>query len=581
MFRTNKRQQQPALISNVNELPEKRRHRLEQSWAGTFRREFFSRLQEEAFAVLYADTPSRPNMPVNVLVSLDVLKAGYGWSDEELYDHFLYDLQVRYAVGYDSLTAGDCELRTLYNFRRRLSQYHLAHGANLLAAAFVDITDQQLTTLAVRTGQQRMDSTQLASNIVIMSRLQLTIEAIQRLHRLLSEPERAQYAELLTPYVGETAGHYVYRVKGFAATEAQLQPVGQTLYELLQALAADYDQEPAYQVAARLFGDQYQLVADAVQAKANQEISASSLQSLDDLEATYREKNRVGYKGYVANVTETCDPQNPLQLITAVQVAPNTAEDSALLVAVLPELKQRTNLDTLHTDATYGSPAADRALRAAQVTLIQTAIRGCRPNPEKLHLADFAIAQDAQGRPRTITCPQGQTVPVTPNGKPQRFAAEFASTICQTCPLYTSGHCPPQPDNRRRSLRLTFSQAEVEKSQRRRRSRAEHHPGSNLRAAVESTVRSLKHPFPDSKLPVRGLFRMTCLILASAAMTNVRRIQRYRTKPRPVAPERQADRQGRQRRCGSVPTPDFSGAGSAVLHRLFQPLTTYALKFCG
>ncbi len=580
MFRTNKRQQQPALISNVNDLPEKRRQRLEQSWAGTFRREFFSRLNEEAFAVLYADTPSRPNVPVNVLVSLDTLKAGYGWSDEELYDHFLYDLQVRYAVGYESLTEGDFELRTLYNFRRRLSQYNLAHGTNLLTAAFVAITDQQLTALAVRTGQQRMDSTQIASNIVIMSRLQLTIEAIQRLHRLLTEAEQAQYAALLAPYIGETAGHYVYRVKGFSAPEAQLQPVGQTLYELLQRMAADHGSEPAYQVAARLFNDQYQLVAAAVQAKANQAISASSLQSLDDLEATYREKNRVGYKGYVANLTETCDPENSVQLITQVQVAPNTAEDSALLIAALPELTQRTSLDTLYTDATYGSPEADRALRSAQVTLIQTAIRGRKPNTDKLHLADFSITQDAQGRPLDITCPQGRTVPVTPSGKRQRFAAEFTSTPCQTCPLYTTGRCPPQPDNRCRSLRLTFTQAEVEKSQRHRRSRAEHSPDRNLRAAVESSVRSLKHPFPDSKLPVRGLFRMTCLIVASAAMTNVRRIQRYRSKTRLVSPERPNDRRGPQRRCGSAPATCFSDAGSAVLHRLFQPLMTYTLKLC-
>ena len=579
MFRANQRHQQPALISNVNELPEKRRQRLEQSWAGTFRREFFSRLKEEAFAVLYSDVPSRPNVPVNVLVGLDTLKAGYGWSDEELYDHFLYDLQVRYAVGYESLTEGDFELRTLYNFRRRLSQHNLEHGTNLLALAFADITDQQITALAVRTGQQRMDSTQIASNIVIMSRLQLTVEAIQRLHRLLSETERAQYAALLAPYVGETTGHYVYRVKGFAATEAQLQPVGQALYALLLAMAADYGQEPAYRVALRLFSDQYRLAADTVQAKANHEISASSLQSLDDLEATYREKNRVGYKGYVANVTETCDPQNPLQLITDVQVAPNTAEDSALLMAALPELKQRTNLATLHTDATYGSPEADSALREAQVTLTQTAIRGRKPNTAKLHLADFAITQDAQGLPCAITCPQGQTVPVTPSSKPQRFAAEFASATCEACPLYTAGRCPPQPDNRRRSLRLTFDQAEVEKSQRHRRSRAEHHPGRNLRAAVESTVRSLKHPFPDSKLPVRGLFRMTCLIVASAAMTNVRRIQRYRLRPRPAAPERQKNRRELPRsRRAALPAP-FSGAGVAVLRRVFPPLTAYMLRF--
>ncbi len=579
MFRSNKRHQQPALISNVNELPEKRRQRLEESWAGTFRREFFSRLNEEAFAVLYSDLPSRPNVAVNVLVSLDVLKAGYGWSDEELYDHYLYDLQVRYAVGYDSLTEGDFELRTLYNFRRRLSQYNLAHGTNLLAAAFVDITDQQLTTLAVRTGQQRMDSTQIASNIVIMSRLQLTIEAIQRLHRLLSAAEQAQYADRLAPYVGETAGHYVYRIKGFSATEIQLQPVGQVLYELLQAMAADYGQEPAYQVAARLFGEQYRVATATVQAKANQEINASSLQSLDDLEATYREKARVGYKGYVANVTETCDPQNPLQLITHVQVAPNTTEDSALLMAALPELTQRTALDTLYTDAVYGSPEVDIALRTEQVTLIQTAIRGCKPNTDKLHLADFAITQDAQGWPLEITCPQGQTVPVTPSGKPQRFAAQFASVTCATCPLYTTGRCPPQPDNRRRSLRLTFNQADIERSQRHRRSRAEHSPDRNLRAAVEATVRSLKHPFPDSKLPVRGLFRMTCLIVASAAMTNVRRIQRYRLGTRSDAPQRRTHRQGTQRYHEPTLTARFSDAFGAVLHRVSPPSSVYTLGF--
>ena len=579
MFRSNQRHLQPALISNVNELPEKRRRRLEESWAGTFRREFFSRLKEDAFGVLFSDSPSRPNVPVNVLVSLDTLKAGYGWSDEELYDHFLYDLQVRYAVGYENLTEGDFELRTLYNFRRRLSEYNLAHGANLVAGAFVDITDQQLTTLAVRTGQQRMDSTQIASNIVIMSRLQLTVEAIQRLHRVLRDTDRQRYAELLAPYVAETAGHYVHRVKGYAATETQLQPVGQALYELLQVLAADYDQTPAYQVAARLFAEQFRVVAEAAQAKTNQEISASSLQSLDDLEATYREKNRVGYKGYVANVTETCDPENPLQLITDVQVAPNTTDDDALLVAALPELKQRTDLDTLYTDGGYGGPQSDPVLREQQVILIQTAIKGRKPDSGKLHLADFTIAQDAEGVPLAITCPEGQTVPVTPGTKPQRFAAQFTTATCETCPLYAAGRCPPQPDHRRRSLRLTFDQADVEKSQRHRRSRTTSETDRNLRPAVEATVRSIKHPFPAGKLPVRGLFRMTCLIVASAAMTNVRRIQRYRLKTRPAAPERQQNRQEGQRSRGFALAAHFSGACGAVLRLVFPPLAAYRLRF--
>jgi hypothetical protein len=47
----------------------------------------------------------------------------------------------------------------------------------------------------------------------------------------------------------------------------------------------------------------------------------------------------------------------------------------------------------------------------------------------------------------------------------------------------------------------------------------------NLRAdTIEATIRSMKHSFPASKLPVRGSFRVSCLLIGSAAMTNVRRI---------------------------------------------------------
>jgi len=517
------------LGSTVHALPARVRQRLDNSWAGTFRRQCFSRIKEEPFAVLYADTASRPNTPVNVLIGLDILKAGFGWSDEELYDHFLFDLQTRYALGYDSLDDGSFELRTLYGFRRRLSQYNLAHGVNLLQFALADITDQQIAAFAVATKQQRMDSTQIASNIVWMSRLQLAVEAAQRLHRLLAPADRERYADLLAPYVGERAGHYVYRVKGWSATLEQLQPVGQVLSGLLQAMAADYGEEPAYQVVMRLFAEQFQMVGETAQAKPNDQISASSLQSLDDVEATYREKNRVPYKGYVANVTETCAPNNPLQLITGVNVAPNDTEDSALLVAVLPELKKRTNLDTLYSDAPYGGPQSDVVLREQQVTLIQTAITGPKPSPNQMHLTDFAITQDVEGVPLALTCPQGQRVPVIADPEGERFLVDFPAAICACCPLFLDRRCPPQPDRRRQSWRLSFTQADVDKAQRHRRSRAACADGHNWRAAIEATIRSVKHAFPASKLPVRGLFRVTCIIIAAAAMTNVRRIQRYLT----------------------------------------------------
>ena len=50
--------------------------------------------------------------------------------------------------------------------------------------------------------------------------------------------------------------------------------------------------------------------------------------------------------------------------------------------------------------------------------------------------------------------------------------------------------------------------------------------GNNLRSAVESTVRSVTHPFGGQagKLPVRGKRRVTQAIICSALMVNLRRI---------------------------------------------------------
>jgi len=530
MFKKNKQHLEPPLISNVSQLPAKHRSRLEQSWAGAFYRDCFCRLKEEAFAVLYATVPSRPNVPVNVLVGLETLKAGFGWSDEELYDHFTYDVQVRYALGLHALGDGDFELRTLYNFRQRLSHYNQAKGVNLLAQAFADITDQQLSAFQVQTHQQRMDSTQIASNILDASRLQLLVDALQRLWRLLRPADQTRYQADFAPYVQHSSGQYVYRIKGRLATTAHLQQLGQVLHRLLTDLAADYGEAPVYQICQRFLADNFQIVATDVQPKPNAEISASCLQSLDDLEASYREKAGRAYKGYVANVSETCDPANPVQLITSVQVAPNTTEDSQLMAAAVPALKARMPLETLHTDGTYASPAADAVLQAHQVELQPTAIRGRQPDPAKLGLADFDLVLDAQQRPVQITCPQGQTVPVRPGRTGVTWVADFDPAVCTACPLHQTGRCRLWRGQRDGRFHLDFNSREAVLAVRRRALQARRANPHNLRVAVEATMRVLKHPFPAGQLPVRGLFRMTCLLLGSALMVNIRRLTRYLRK---------------------------------------------------
>lgn len=527
MYKPNKKHLQPLLISQVNDLPEKHRQRLEESWAGSFYREFFCRLKEDAFAVLYAEVPSRPNTAVNVLIGLETLKAGFGWSDEELYDHFIFDMQVRYALGQRDLKEGNFELRTLYNFRRRLSQHNQEHGTNLLAQAFADITDEQIVAFKVHTNTQRMDSTQIASNILDASRLQLAVEAVKRLVRLMNESEAQNLSEWLGPYRQGDAGQYVYRVKGKEATAEHLQRVGQDLYHLLQVLRAQHEQEAVYQVVQRFFHENFKMESESVQAKEPQELGSDSLQSLDDLEASYRQKGNRFYKGYVVNVTETCQADNPLQLITHVQVAPNNTEDADLLIEAVPQLKQRMPLDELYTDGGFGSPQADQVLAQQHVAQFQTALRGTAPNPDKLNLSDLRFTLDADGKPTQATCPQGQIGQIA-TGISTEYIAYFDAAVCRECPLHLIQRCRARRFKRDRTrFNWAFSHKEFLWAQRRQRHLLCLQQDHNLRVAVEATVRSIKHPFPNHKLPVRGRFRVSCMMIAAAAMTNVRRITRY------------------------------------------------------
>ena len=524
MFKKNRRHHQLPLTSNVDELPPKLRKRLDTSWSGAFYREFFSRLNEDPFAILYADCPSRPNIPVNVLVGLEYLKAGNGWSDEEMYDNFCYNSQVRYALGYRQLGEGDFDLRTLYYFRERLSRYMQETGINLLDKAFEQVTDEQITAYHIKTGKQRMDSTQIASNIREIGRLQLLVEVFQRVHRMLTEEDQVQYAEVFAPYIQGHAGQYVYHLKGQDTSE-HLQKIGELMQRLLTELQPSYGQEPVYQMFERVFGEHFQLKEKVLKTKIGKELSASSLQSPDDLEATYREKGKKSYKGYVANLTETCDPENDLQLITKVQVTSNHTEDAELLVEAVPDLKERTDLDTLYTDGAYGSPNVDQTLQVHQVEQIQTGIRGRIPSTKKFNLSDFIIKQAESGKPTQITCPQGQTAEVKTTCQKKGFVAHFETEVCPTCPLLQK--CPVQIGKKDSKFHLRFSQQQVNMSQRRQRSLTHQEEGHNLRAAIEATIHQVKHPYPASKLPVRGKFRVTCMVIGSALLSNVRRIQAY------------------------------------------------------
>jgi len=519
MFRLNDAHLQGSLFSALDELPPKLRAALDSSWAGVFYREVFCRLDESLFADLYADSGSRPNTPVNVLLGFEIIKAGFGWSDSATHERFTYDLQVRYAVGCRTFSQGHFELRTVYNFRKRLREYCELTGRDLMTLAFERVTDDQLRALALDTGQVRVDSTQVASNIRDFSRLQFLVEVLIRVRRMLSLADRRRYGLLLDSYVTKSSTKFVFNVSS-AQGRVHVAKIGRIMAKLVDELAQDYGQHETYALLKRVFEEQFiQDDEDGWRPRKHKEFGSPLVCSPDDQEASTRRKRGIVHKGYVVNVTETCAVGNPMQLIVKVQTAPNIKTDVDFLKEAVISLKRRLDIDTCYTDGGYNQEALYRMMSPLGIEHLQTGIQG-HPSMTRLGLYQYQISRAPTGEPLTLICPNGQHTSIHSH-RPGRYHASFDHDQCRGCP-----HIDRCRSNRN-SLHRTvyFTDYDMEIARRRLYIESIKDQASNPRSAVESTVYSVKRPFGD-KLPVRGRFRVHTLMIGSALMANVRRIMR-------------------------------------------------------
>ena len=524
MFQTNTEHQQRKMFTAVDQLPKTARKLLEGSWAQTFYDEYFCKLEEEVFSVLYSEKKSRPNTPVNILMGFETLKSGFGWSDEELYSHFLFDLQVRYALGLQDFDEEYFDLRTIYYFRGALCEYERKHGVNLIQKATEKITDKQIEKFNIKTGLQRMDSTQIQSNIQNMSRIQLLVEIIHRLHRILCPLDIKKYRERFFPYIKEDALHYCYRLKRDEA-KTRLEEIGEDLAFFVGEFEAKYKTWPAYQNLVRVFTEHYRFEEEKIVVKKGAELKGTNLQSPDDTRATYRKKNGEGAKGYVANITETCDPENDLQLITTTNLEPNATDDQKLMADDLDNLHLRTDIKEIVTDAGYIGPTGNEATEKYDIKHSVTALKGRKKDENIFGLDDFKIEKDDKGQPINIECPNGIAGEIK-QGKPGRYSAGFDSNTCETCPF--KDKCFAKKLKKKDLFIIRFTDDNIRVALQRQQFE-ENKDNLNIRASVESTVRSVIHPFGGHlcKLPVRGKERIKTMVILGTAMVNIRRITGY------------------------------------------------------
>ena len=520
MFRPNEKHHQQDVFGIQSQLSAHAWKLLTESREYAFYKEVFCRIPEAVFADLYDDSPAtRPNVPVNRLVGALILQHVKDWTFEELLDQLALDLKARAALGLWTLDEEAFCRATLFNFLRRLRDHMVETGQDKFQVVFDRMSDEQLEQFGLKSTIQRCDTTQMGSNIRVFTRIELLVEVVLRMWRVLGEADQAKHRERFAPYVdAKTSGHFLYRLRK-SDHEATLVRLGEFYAWMAEALKAEHGSKEIFGIVCRLFAEQFTRVEEKVAVRAPEEIRSDSLQSPDDLEATHRKKDGESFQGFVLHATETAHPENPLQLITDVVVEPNNRDDSRILHDRLPAMKEKTpELEELHTDATYGSEDNDGLEAELGVAHVQTAIRG-HVSPAPIH-----IDRDESGRFR-IRCFAGHMVAGEPTRT--RFKAAFPASACAGCPF--ADVCPGQAMARGGRTHY-FTEEDVLRQARHRRLQELPEERRTLRANVEATMRQFNAPLRNGKLRTRGLHAAGRYGFLRAVGINFGRIYRYQRK---------------------------------------------------
>lgn len=517
MFKENTAHFQEDLFGITSHLSQRQQKRLNKSKEHFLYENFFSQIDEKLFEPLYTNNNGRPNSAINALVTASIMHHHNGWSIDFLMDQVNFNLLTRTALGLKTIdTVPFCEA-TYYNFQNRLQRYFEETGINLLDEQFNSLTAKQIRALELKTDIQRIDSFQVLTNIKSRSRVELLIEVLIRLYRSLDVLLQESICNILAPYIDESSQHFVYHLEkdDIPHELSRLGEIYRYLYTALHSVISDESIE--FQNFERVFKEQFDIKEKKIVVKSPKEVGSDSLQSPDDLDATYRSKRDEGYQGYVATITETASPDNKINLITDVAVDQNCVDDSTILAERIDGICEKTpDLEEIHADGAYGSSTVDEKADEYGVRVVQTAVKG------RAASVDFDLFEDEESGEVTVSCPF-QTV--TASLARKKMKAEFLLKNCEKCPL--AEQCPAQKNKKYRTYR--FGKSDIAANQRKRNIREIPPERRSLRNNVEATVKEFTCGFNQKgKLKTRGKFKAITYTIAVAFGVNIGRIFRLK-----------------------------------------------------
>lgn len=525
MFQENKDHLQQELFNSYSWMDPKIQASLQGTWAPLFYEHVFCQIDETPFSCLYSLDNGRPNFPVNILLSLEFIKHMKDYVDEDILEQFRFNYQIMYAVGLRNLGELYLSERTIYEFRQRVYRHTIENPDkdDLIFGQFEKLTKQFIEIAGLNTKEQRVDSTQIMTNIKLAGRLSLAYD-------VLSQAVNACPPELLTDTLKhvlepEYKTRVLYRSRG---SEAQRRI--QEIIDLGSELVFIVEPNPslrklnAMTILQRFINEQaiFDSEKNSWKAKANKDIDASSLQSAYDPDVTYRKKASKGHVGLVLNIAETCADENPVQIITDYAVEKNRVGDAEMLEKRIPEIKNKMDVTDFYVDGAYFSGEVEKQAQDNGITVHYTDMTGKKPDPQKLPLTAFTIKDH-----KTVElCPEGHApYSCQFNGKSKVILAHFDRNVCSNCPRQDT--CPVKFRKNNTVLRVEQSAIYLTEARERKEDKSARKEATSKRSAIEGTNSSLKCSQGAGRLKVRGKVKATLVTGMKIIGHNFKQLVRF------------------------------------------------------
>jgi len=525
-----------ATFGSLNVLlsPEKIAKLEKNHWAGSFRHQALPVLlaNERTFRPLFCEDNGRPNKPVAATLGVLILKETFDLTDETALDNFEFNASWQYALEVEPESAHLCQ-KTLHNFRVKMSAAE-EQGTLTYSVLFDEIVRAIIQDKGLKVGKQRLDSTHIRSNMAVLTRLGLFTQTITFFLKQLRNRHGGMFKSLPTGILQR----YIDREGYFADSPSsesrrRLSQCAADLWRLVDRFRGHrkVSKLDTYRRLERLLNEQCIIEGDdptdpegdgpegvPVRPKVPQveQIPATSLQGSDD-DATYGHKG----KGYQAQVAETCDLENAMQVVTHVSLEGAHQSDQHATLPVLDDLEQKgCKPDTVLADTNYGrgQNIVDAAARGVDLV---TPSCGSPPEADEgdFILDDFMFSSDGQ---RLEHCPMGQEPVEQGECGPGRRYARMDAKRCGRCSW--PGHCPARRRDRATTVTLRWSPSVGATSARRHRERTkEFKDGYRLRSGIEATNSEYKRAYGGGRLRVRGSPAVARTVKFKFMALNIRR----------------------------------------------------------